>query len=550
MTAKLISFSDEAREKMLEGVAELTDAVKVTLGPRGRNVLFQNDMGQIRVTKDGVTVAKEIELNDKTANLGAQIVKEAANRTAEIAGDGTSTATILAHAIAVEGSKAVTAGMNPMDLKRGIDLAVSKAIKNLISRAKPVANHNQINRVGSIAANNNPEVGEMISSAMKEVGEDGVVTIEEGSGRENELEIVEGMRLDKGFSSPYFVTEDNGLVSNLQNPYILVADQKINETKAIVSLMEKVVEEGKGRSLLVIADDVEGDSLSAMVVNHMRGVLKCATVKSPSFGDRRKAILEDIAILTGAQVLTEELGTKLEDLSLEHLGSAKRVEMDKDETMIVGAKGDKKLVNARCDQIRRSMSEESSEYEKERYQERLARLVGGVAILRVGGSTEVEVKEKKDLVDDALHATRCAVEEGIVPGGGVSLLYASRSLKRLRGENADQDRGIDIVRKSLSASVAAIASNAGEKGDVVVGKLLDQKNENFGFNASTGKYCDLLNAGIIDPVKVVRTALQDAASVANAIITAEATLVEDHTHIEIEEDEESKYYGTAYDEYN
>ncbi|MBR72497.1 MAG: chaperonin GroEL [Rhodospirillaceae bacterium] len=549
MTARFLSFSDQARERMLHGVDILTDAVKVTLGPKGRNVLFETNMGQLRVTKDGVTVAKEIELKDRTANMGAQIVKEAANRTAEIAGDGTSTSTILAHALIHEGSKAVTSGMNPMDLKRGIDLAVAKAIKHILSKAKPVANHDQITRVGTVASNNNKEVGEMISKAMKEVGEDGVITVEEGSGRENELEIVEGMRLDKGFISPYFVTEKNGLVSNLLDAYILIADHKISDAKALINLMEKVTSEGKGRSLFIIADDVEGDSLAAMVVNHMRGVLKCAAIKAPSFGDRRKGILEDIAILTGGKVLTEELGSKLEDLNLNELGNAKRIEMDKDETMIVGAKGSNQSVKDRCDQIRRAMASEDSEYEKERYQERLARLVGGVAILRIGGSSEAEVKEKKDLVDDALHATRCAVEEGIVPGGGVALLYASKSLKRLKGENSDQDRGIEIVREALSASVKAIADNAGAKGELVASKLLDQKDQEYGYDAAIGKYCNLVKAGIIDPAKVVRTALLDAASVANSIITAEAAIVEDDTAHEVEEDEEDKYIGTAYDNY-
>ncbi|MBE05298.1 MAG: chaperonin GroEL [Gammaproteobacteria bacterium] len=549
MTAKLLSFSDQARARMLEGVDTLSDAVRVTLGPKGRNVLFETDMGQLRVTKDGVTVAKEIELKDRTANMGAQIVKEAANRTAEIAGDGTSTSTILARAIIHEGLKAVTAGMNPMDLKRGIDLAVSKALKHISSQSKPVANHDQITRVGTVASNNNLEVGKMISNAMQEVGEDGVITVEEGTGRENELEIVEGMRLDKGFASPYFVTEDNGLVSNLTDPYILIVDHKISDARALISVMEKVTGEGKNRSLFVIADDVEGDSLAAMVVNHMRGTLKCAAIKAPSFGDRRKAILEDIAILTGGKVLTEELGNKLEDLELKDFGSAKRVEIDKDETMIVGARGTSKSVKDRCDQIRRSMASEESEYEKERYQERLARLVGGVAILRIGGSSEAEVKEKKDLVDDALHATRCAVEEGIVPGGGVALLYASKSLKRLKGENQDQDRGIAILKESLSSAVIAIADNAGEKGDLISSKLLEKNDTEYGFDAAKGKYCNLIKAGIIDPAKVVRTALIDAASVANSIITAEAALVEDDNAHEILEDEEDKYIGTAYDNY-
>ncbi|MBT6274738.1 MAG: chaperonin GroEL [Chromatiales bacterium] len=527
MTARLLSFSDEARENILEGVDILTDAVQVTLGPKGRNVLFENASGRLRVTKDGVSVAKEIDLEDRTKNIGAQIVKQAASQTADHAGDGTSTATILARAIAREGAKAVTAGMNPMDLKRGIDLATAKAIAAITKRAVPVANHVEIARVGTIAANNNPEVGEMISSAMKEVGEAGVITVEEGSGRENELEIVEGMRLDRGFSSPYFITEDNGLVCRLENAYVLIADHRISDAKAMIALLEKVAE--KGKTLLVIADDVEGDALAAMVVNHMRGVLKCAVVKSPSYGDRRRAILEDIAVLTGGEVLSEDLGNKLEDLKISQLGRAKKVEMDKSETMLIGAGGKKADVEARCDQIRRAMADEDSEYEAERYQERLARLVGGVAILKVGGASEGEVKEKKDLVDDALHATRCAVEEGVVPGGGVALLYASRGLGRLKGANDDQNFGISILRNSLGAAAVAIADNAGVNGDLVASKLLDQKDDNFGYNAVTGKYCDLVKAGVIDPAKVVRTALQDAASVACAIITTEAAIVEDDT---------------------
>jgi len=525
MTARLLSFSDEARENILEGVDILTDAVKVTLGPKGRNVLFENASGRLRVTKDGVSVAKEIDLEDRTKNIGAQIVKQAASQTADHAGDGTSTATILARAIAREGAKAVTAGMNPMDLKRGIDLATAKAIAAITKRAVPVANHEEIARVGTVAANNNPEVGEMISAAMKEVGEAGVITVEEGSGRENELEIVDGMRLDRGFSSPYFVTEDNGLVCRLENAYVLIADHRISDAKAMITLLEKVAE--KGKSLLVIADDVEGDALAAMVVNHMRGILKCAVVKSPSYGDRRQAILEDIAVLTGGEVLSEDLGNKLEDLKISQLGRTKKVEMDKAETMLAGAGGKKADVEARCDQIRRAMADEDSEYEQERYQERLARLVGGVAILKVGGASEGEVKEKKDLVDDALHATRCAVEEGVVPGGGVALLYASRGLNRLKGANDDQNFGISILRNSLSAAAIAIADNAGVNGDLVAAKLLDQKNDSFGYNAVTEKYCDLVKAGVIDPAKVVRTALQDAASVACAIITTEAAIVED-----------------------
>jgi chaperonin GroEL len=524
MTARLLSFSDEARENILEGVDILTDAVKVTLGPKGRNVLFENASGRLRVTKDGVSVAKEIDLEDRTKNIGAQIVKQAASQTADHAGDGTSTATILARAIAREGAKAVTAGMNPMDLKRGIDLATAKAIAAITKRAVPVANHEEIARVGTVAANNNPEVGEMISAAMKEVGEAGVITVEEGSGRENELEIVDGMRLDRGFSSPYFVTEDNGLVCRLENAYVLIADHRISDAKAMITLLEKVAE--KGKSLLVIADDVEGDALAAMVVNHMRGILKCAVVKSPSYGDRRQAILEDIAVLTGGEVLSEDLGNKLEDLKISQLGRTKKVEMDKAETMLAGAGGKKADVEARCDQIRRAMADEDSEYEQERYQERLARLVGGVAILKVGGASEGEVKEKKDLVDDALHATRCAVEEGVVPGGGVALLYASRGLNRLKGANDDQNFGISILRNSLSAAAIAIADNAGVNGDLVAAKLLDQKNDSFGYNAVTEKYCDLVKAGVIDPAKVVRTALQDAASVAGLLITTEAMVAE------------------------
>ncbi len=524
MAKKDIRFSGEARDKLLIGAEKLADAVEVTLGPKGRNVVFERGGGTPRSTKDGVTVAKEIELPDRFENLGAQMIRSVAARTGEVAGDGTTTATILARAMLREGMKGVTAGLNPMDVKRGVNLAVSAAITDIAKRAKSVSTHDEITNVARIAANNDEMVGEMISAAMKEVGQDGVITVEEGTTLDSELEIVDGMRFDKGFLSPYFMTNVEKMISELRDPYILLHDSKISNLADMVSILEKVVE--SSRPLLIIAEDVEGEALSSLVANKLRGGLNVVAVKAPLFGDRRRSILDDIAILTGGVLVQEDRGNKLENLTLADLGQAARVEVSSGETMIVGGKGKKKDIDGRCRQLRNMLAEEDSEYEQERIQERLAKLVGGVAVLKVGGGSEVEVKDRKDLMDDALNATRCAVEEGIVPGGGVALLNAEKALAKLKGENEAQDFGIRVVRNSLPGAAKAIVANAGGNAELVVGKLMEGKASNQGYDAQNEKLCDMMKAGIIDSAKVVRTALEDAASVAGLMITAEAMIVE------------------------
>ncbi len=524
MAKKDIRFSGEARDKLLSGADKLADAVEVTLGPKGRNVVFERGESTPRSTKDGVTVAKEIELADRFENMGAQMLRNVAARTGEVAGDGTTTATILARAMLREGNKGVTAGMNPMDVKRGINMAVSVAIKDIAKRAKSVSTHDEISHVARIAANNDQMVGEMISAAMKEVGQDGVITVEEATTLDSELEIVDGMRFDKGFLSPYFMTNAEKMIAELRDPYILLHDSKISNLSGMIGVLEKVVE--SGRPLLIIAEDVEGEALSSLVVNKLRGGLNVVAVKAPLFGDRRRSILEDIAILTGGVLVQEDRGNKLENLTLDELGQAARVEVSRIETMIVGGKGKKKDIESRGRQLRNMLAEEDSEYEQERIQERLAKLVGGVAVLKVGGGSEIEVKERKDLMDDALHATRCAVEEGIVPGGGVALLNAEKALAKLKGEDEAQDFGIRVVRNSLPVAAKAIVANAGGNAELVVGKLMEGKASNQGYDAQNDKFCDMMKAGIIDSAKVVRTALEDAASVAGLMITAEAMIVE------------------------
>jgi chaperonin GroEL len=524
MAAKEVKFSSDARDRMLRGVDVLANAVKVTLGPKGRNVVLDKSFGAPRITKDGVTVAKDIELTDKFENMGAQMVKEVASKTNDLAGDGTTTATVLAQAIVKEGVKAVAAGMNPMDLKRGIDLAVEAVVADIEKRAKKIKNSDEVAQVGAISANGDHEVGQMIAEAMQKVGNEGVITVEEGKGLHNELDVVEGMQFDRGYLSPYFVTNAEKMVAELENPYILLHEKKLSNLQSMLPVLEAVVQ--SSRPLLIIAEDVEGEALATLVVNKLRGGLKIAAVKAPGFGDRRKAMLEDIAILTGGQVVSEDIGIKLENVTLDMLGTAKRVGITKEETTIVDGSGKKKDINARCEQIKRQADETTSDYDREKLQERLAKLSGGVAVLRVGGATEVEVKERKDRVDDALHATRAAVQEGVVPGGGSALLYATRVLKKLEPGNADQQVGIDIVRRAIQAPVRQIAENAGSDGAVVAGKLLEANNATYGFNAQEGKYEDLVKAGIIDPAKVVRTALQDAASVAGLLITTEAMVAE------------------------
>jgi chaperonin GroEL len=524
MAAKEVKFSTDARDRMLRGVDVLANAVKVTLGPKGRNVVLDKSFGAPRITKDGVTVAKDIELSDKFENMGAQMVKEVASKTNDLAGDGTTTATVLAQSIVREGAKAVAAGMNPMDLKRGIDLAVETVVADIEKRAKKIKKSDEVAQVGAISANGDTEIGEMIAEAMQKVGNEGVITVEEGKGLHNELDVVEGMQFDRGYLSPYFVTNADKMVAELENPYILLHEKKLSNLQSMLPVLEAVVQ--SSRPLLIIAEDVEGEALATLVVNKLRGGLKIAAVKAPGFGDRRKAMLEDIAILTGGQVVSEDLGIKLENVTLDMLGSAKRVTISKEETTIVDGVGKKKDINARCDQIKRQTEETTSDYDREKLQERLAKLSGGVAVLRVGGATEVEVKERKDRVDDALHATRAAVQEGVVPGGGSALLYATRVLKKLEGANDDQKVGIDIVRRAIQAPVRQIAENAGEDGAVVAGKLLEANNATYGYNAQAGKYEDMVKAGIIDPAKVVRTALQDAASVAGLLITTEAMVAE------------------------
>jgi chaperonin GroEL len=524
MAAKEVKFSTDARDRMLRGVDVLADAVKVTLGPKGRNVVLDKSFGAPRITKDGVTVAKDIELTDKFENMGAQMVKEVASKTADLAGDGTTTATVLAQAIVREGAKAVAAGLNPMDLKRGIDLAVETVVKEIQSQSKKIKGSDEVAQVGTISANGDSEVGQMIAEAMQKVGNEGVITVEEAKGLHTELDVVEGMQFDRGYLSPYFVTNADKMVASLENPYILLHEKKLSNLQSMLPVLEAVVQ--SSRPLLIIAEDVEGEALATLVVNKLRGGLKIAAVKAPGFGDRRKAMLEDIAILTGGQVISEDLGIKLENVTLDMLGTAKKVEISKEETTIVDGSGTKADIEARCGQIKRQIEDTTSDYDREKLQERLAKLSGGVAVIRVGGATEVEVKERKDRVDDALHATRAAVEEGVVPGGGVALLYATKKLEKLDYANNDQKVGIDIVRRAIQAPVRQIAQNAGKDGAVVAGKLLEGKGGTWGYNAQTDTYEDLVKAGVIDPAKVVRTALQDAASVAGLLITTEAMVAE------------------------
>ena len=524
MAAKDVKFSTEARDKMLQGIDILADAVKVTLGPKGRNVVLDKSFGAPRISKDGVTVAKEVELSDKFENMGAQMVREVASRSNDNAGDGTTTATVLAQAIVREGSKAVAAGMNPMDLKRGIDIAVEHIVGALGKSSKKISTSAEVAQVGTISANGEGEIGEMIAQAMEKVGNEGVITVEEAKSLATELDVVEGMQFDRGYLSPYFITNADKMIAELDNPYILLHEKKLSNLQAMLPILESVVQ--SSRPLLIIAEDVEGEALATLVVNKLRGGLKIAAVKAPGFGDRRKAMLEDIAILTGGTVVSEDLGIQLENVTLDMLGSCKRVNITKDETTIVDGVGKKGDIKARCGQIRAQIEETTSDYDREKLQERLAKLAGGVAVIRVGGATEVEVKERKDRVDDAMHATRAAVEEGIVPGGGVALIYAARGLDKLTTANNDQQVGIDIVRRAISAPARQIANNAGEDGSVVVGKLLESKDKVWGFDAQNGKYTDMVKAGIIDPAKVVRTALQNAGSVAGLLVTTEAMVAD------------------------
>jgi chaperonin GroEL len=524
MSAKEIRFKSDARDRMIRGVDALANAVKVTLGPKGRNVLIEKSFGAPRVTKDGVSVAKEISLEDKFENMGAQMVKEVASKTSDVAGDGTTTATVLAQAIVREGAKAVAAGMNPMDLRRGIDLAVDAVIKDIEGRTRKVAGDQEIRQVGTISANGDKTIGEMIADAMKKVGKEGVITVEEAKSLNSELEVVEGMQFDRGYLSPYFITNAEKMIAELDNPYILIFEKKLSGLQAMLPLLESVVQ--NGRPLLVIAEDVEGEALATLVVNKLRGGLKVAAVKAPGFGDRRKAMLEDIAVLTGGQMISEDLGIKLENVTIDMLGKAKRVSISKENTTIVDGAGKKKDIEGRIGQIKAQIEETTSDYDREKLQERLAKLAGGVAVIKVGGGSEVEVKERKDLVEDALHATRAAVEEGIVAGGGVALLYATRALSKLKPTNHDQQVGVDIIARALQYPVRQIAENAGVDGAVVAGKLLDQKDANFGFDAQSETYGDMLKAGIIDPTKVVRSALQGAASVAGLLITTEAMIAD------------------------
>ena len=524
MAAKDVLFSSDARDKILRGVNVLANAVKVTLGPKGRNVILEKSFGAPRSTKDGVSVAKEIELADKFENLGAQLIREVASKTNDKAGDDTTTATVLAQAIAVEGLKSVSSGRNPMDLKRGIDKAVAVAIAEIKASSKPVTSNSEIAQVGTISANGDTEVGQMIADAMAKVGNEGVITVEEAKTAETELDVVEGMQFDRGYLSPYFVTNPDKMEAVLEDPYILIFDKKISTLQPILPILEAVVQ--SGRPLLIIAEDVEGEALATLVVNRLRGGLRVAAVKAPGFGDRRKAMLEDIAILTAGQVISEDIGIKLETVTLDMLGRAKKVTITKETTTVVDGVGEKAEIEGRVAQIKQQIEETTSDYDKEKLQERLAKLAGGVAVIRVGGSTEVEVKEKKDRVDDALNATRAAVDEGIVPGGGTALLKASKKLADLTGDNDDQTAGIAIVRKALQAPIRQISENAGVEGSIVVGKVLESNEANFGFNAQTEKYVDLVADGVIDPAKVVRTALQDAASVSGLLITTEAAVVE------------------------
>jgi chaperonin GroEL len=524
MAAKDVKFSVDARDKMLRGVDILANAVRVTLGPKGRNVVLDKSFGAPRISKDGVTVAKEIELEDKFENMGAQMVREVASKTSDQAGDGTTTATVLAHAIVKEGAKAVAAGMNPMDLKRGIDLAVGAIVEDLKKHSKAVTSNEEIAQVGTISANGDPEIGRFIAEAMKKVGNEGVITVEEAKSLETELDVVEGMQFDRGYISPYFVTNAEKMRADMEDPYLLIYEKKLSALNDLLPLLEAVVQTGK--PLLIIAEDVEGEALATLVVNKLRGGLKVAAVKAPGFGDRRKAMLQDIAILTGGQAISEDLGIKLEHVKLDMLGKAKKVTVEKENTTIVSGAGKKKDIEGRVAQIKAEIEETTSDYDREKLQERLAKLAGGVAVIRVGGATEVEVKERKDRVDDAMHATRAAVEEGILPGGGVALLRSVKALGRLKAENGDQKTGIDIVRKALSTPARQIAVNAGEDGSIVVGKISDNDTYAFGYDAQDGKYGDLVSKGIIDPTKVVRTALQDAASIAGLLVTTEAMVAE------------------------
>ncbi|MGM0560404.1 MAG: chaperonin GroEL [Pseudomonadota bacterium] len=524
MSAKEVKFSQDARQRLLRGVDILADAVKVTLGPKGRNVVLDKSFGAPRITKDGVTVAKEIELSDKFENMGAQMVREVATKTNDMAGDGTTTATVLAQSIVREGGKAVAAGLNPMDLKRGIDLAVDAVIADLRKRARDISQNSEIAQVGTISANGDKEIGEMLAKAMQKVGNEGVITVEEAKSLETELEVVEGMQFDRGYLSPYFVTDGEKMRVELEDPYVLIFEKKLSNLQALLPVLESVVQ--SSNPLLIIAEDVEGEALATLVVNKLRGGLKVAAVKAPGFGDRRKAMLEDIAVLTDGQVVSEDLGIKLENVTLDMLGRAKKVTITKDETTIVDGAGKKKQIEARVNQIKAQIEETSSDYDREKLQERLAKLAGGVAVIRVGGSTETEVKEKKDRVDDALHATRAAVEEGILPGGGVALLHSLSALDKVKPLNNDQKVGVDIIRRALQSPVRQIAQNAGLDGAVVAGKLAESKDYNFGFDAYKGEYTDMVKAGIIDPTKVVRTALQDAASIAGLLIMTEAMVAE------------------------
>ena len=520
MSAKEVKFSVDARDRMLRGIDTLAHAVRVTLGPKGRNVVLDKSFGAPRITKDGVTVAKEIELEDKFENMGAQMVREVASRTSDIAGDGTTTATVLAHAIVREGARAVAAGMNPMDLKRGVDLAVEAVVAELQKNSKKVTSNDEIAQVGTISANGDAEIGRFLADAMKKVGNEGVITIEEAKSLETELEVVEGMQFDRGYVSPYFVTNADKMRVEMEDPYILIYEKKLSGLQELLPLLEAVVQSAK--PLVIVAEDIEGEALATLVVNKLRGGLKVAAVKAPGFGDRRKAMLQDIAILTGGQAISEDLGIKLENVTLAMLGRAKKVTIDKESTTIVSGAGKKADIEARIAQIKAQIEETTSDYDREKLQERLAKLAGGVAVIRVGGATEIEVKERKDRVDDAMHATRAAVEEGILPGGGVALLRAAKTLKKLRTSNEDQKHGVDIVRKALSWPARQIAFNAGEDGSVIVGKILEKDTYAFGFDAQSGEYGNMLTKGIIDPTKVVRAALQGAASVAGLLITTEA----------------------------
>jgi chaperonin GroEL len=524
MAAKDVKFSTDARDRMLRGVDILANAVRVTLGPKGRNVVLDKSFGAPRITKDGVTVAREIELEDKFENMGAQMVREVASKTNEKAGDGTTTATVLAHAIVREGAKAVAAGMNPMDLKRGVDLAVAEAVKEIGRRAREVKSSKEVAQVGTISANGDSAIGEMIAGAMQKVGNEGVITVEEAKSLETELEVVEGMQFDRGYISPYFITNADKMIAELEDAYVLVFEKKLSGLQAMLPLLEAIVQAGK--PLVIIAEDVEGEALATLVVNKLRGGLKVAAVKAPGFGDRRKAMLEDIAILTAAQMIAEDLGIKLENVTLAMLGRAKKIIIEKEKTTIVDGAGKKKEIEARVAQIKQQIEETTSDYDREKLQERLAKLAGGVAVIKVGGSTEIEVKEKKDRVDDALNATRAAVEEGIVPGGGIMLLRAKKVIDRTKSDNPDIQAGINIVLRALEAPIRQIAENSGVEGSIVVGKVLESKDAEYGFDAQNETYVDMFKAGIVDPAKVVRTALQDAASVAGLLITTEAMVAE------------------------